>query len=1398
MNRTIAEVLTNGKEQYLDYDFGARDRRRNGRPLNVAVAQENLLLLKSVFEKHEIPFWLLFGTLLGAVRDRSFIPYDTDTDVGAFAADKDKIIACLPDLQAVGLIPFRTKHPDDLLSLMRGDEYIDIGLFSKHKDLEGYEYWNYQNNRVYGEHFDKFDTVSFLDTTFLIPQQAEKLLEAHYGATWKTPVKHQPAKEPSGHRDFESYSNLIDLAHVFEGRDDYVILKLPEHFPNYFDYSDVDILCADKNAMKAHILEVAKQYEPKGFTVSIAEADNHEHIDLFAPGSPQLNLRFDLLESLVGYRNIIVDPTYHERVLATKREIVTHGVKILVPAPEHDLAIRFMEYIEWGQDRPSKKKHLDYVQSQKSLLFMEVLKRHTNLDVSLDTRMQTINVVVRNDVTPASFCSVQPRMDYFMIWGHGLHCAGEILERLRSDPNFEIVSIVKRQIDNMEQFVSDIYACDSVPMHHLVAKTRYLLSTKPEILFILVKNNNPREEYFGEGVFRHIQCRVVKELKEELRIRFNPRVNGKRTEHHVLHASDYESQVEHVLKVLGLHPVAYYSRVPNPTLDVPYHIGAFDRYEVKEVDVDSLYANIIGHGLVPLEKTPHFMYTLGHKDDYREYHESHMGKELTDDHFPESFDRMIDELDYGRETPSGKKCLILARRLDDGTYQILDGVHRAAILKSRKVRTVKIAVPRYQSVGRSEARVVAVVFSKDRALQLDAALRSFLLQCKDPDLVDVKVLYATSSLHHRQQYELLRGEFPSVEFIAESNFKSDLTGYSGLSEYVLFLVDDNIVVREFSIADVIDALSSNPAVLGVSLRLGANTAFCYMLNKQQALPEFQPAGPALLSYEWTSAEHDFGYPLELSSSLYRTSDILPLLNGLSYRNPNTLELVLAQQCDQFRQKKNRLLCYPQSRTFCNPINTVQREFDNRSGKQKSLSPEALAEDFDRGYRIDVKQFSGFKPVSCHQECSVQYLPIDKRSRGQGKLNNPLASIVLLNYNGLTSIAQCLSSIARNTPERHEIIVVDNASTDGSLGFLRKLDNITLVENETNRGCPGARSQGISIARGDYVILLDNDTVVTHGWLTTLIEHAELDEKIGIIGPRSNYVSGAQIVTDAHYESIPELESFARRHASQHRGELSPSSRLVGFCMLIRRVVIDRIGNIDGSFGKFGFEDDDFVWRAQIAGFKTVIANDVFVHHTGGPQGRGDSSYNKQLLDAWEVFKKKWNIPASVRYGTPLDLREILSVPFDPSKHFVPLMTESELSVFLRRGEGVPKGMHEAYSAGLKCAQSGQQDRAIELLQHVRASLISDPDAQGTISIYDVEMCLADCHLIRERLQEAREHYERALRRNPESAEACYGLGLCFQYSGFEDSAREMFECAVALRPEWEQAKQKVLEVTVVA
>lgn len=236
----------------------------------------------------------------------------------------------------------------------------------------------------------------------------------------------------------------------------------------------------------------------------------------------------------------------------------------------------------------------------------------------------------------------------------------------------------------------------------------------------------------------------------------------------------------------------------------------------------------------------------------------------------------------------------------------------------------------------------------------------------------------------------------------------------------------------------------------------------------------------------------------------------------------------------------------------------------------------------------------------------------------------LTSIVLVTFNQLAYTRGCLESIRWRTDEPYELIVVDNGSTDGTPDWLREQPDVRLIENATNCGFPAGANQGIATSRGDQVLLLNNDTLVTTGWLERMLAALYSDERIGLVGPTSNCVSGPQQIA-AGYTDLAALDGFAwdLRRANLDRRE--ETDRLVGFCLLAKRKLIDEIGLLDERFGIGNFEDDDYCLRATRAGYRAAIAQDSFVHHFGGRTFVGAGfDFNALMETNSRLFREKWS------------------------------------------------------------------------------------------------------------------------------------------------------------------------------
>jgi hypothetical protein len=268
--------------------------------------------------------------------------------------------------------------------------------------------------------------------------------------------------------------------------------------------------------------------------------------------------------------------------------------------------------------------------------------------------------------------------------------------------------------------------------------------------------------------------------------------------------------------------------------------------------------------------------------------------------------------------------------------------------------------------------LVGIIFSKDRAMQLDATLRSFFLNCHDNNIISLIVIYTTSTISNEAQYELLKFEYYSILFINETHFKNDLLTHMSSFEYILFLVDDNIFVSEFSLRNILKSLDEQPDAIGFSLRLGRNTTYCYPMDRTQKQPSFHDLGHHILKFNWTNAELDFGYPLEVSSSIYRVRDLQSELLKLSFTNPNTFEVQLVGLKHLYASTKPSLLCYEQSVVFCAPINITQTSYPNRVGSNQSYTINSLGQMFRNKIRIDVNNYIGFIPNACHQEVELAF------------------------------------------------------------------------------------------------------------------------------------------------------------------------------------------------------------------------------------------------------------------------------------------------------------------------------------------------------------------------------------------------------------------------------------------
>jgi GT2 family glycosyltransferase/tetratricopeptide (TPR) repeat protein len=269
----------------------------------------------------------------------------------------------------------------------------------------------------------------------------------------------------------------------------------------------------------------------------------------------------------------------------------------------------------------------------------------------------------------------------------------------------------------------------------------------------------------------------------------------------------------------------------------------------------------------------------------------------------------------------------------------------------------------------------------------------------------------------------------------------------------------------------------------------------------------------------------------------------------------------------------------------------------------------------------------------------------------------LVSIIILCCNELAYTRLCLESVFRHTRAPYELIVVDNGSTDDTPGYLEELrqpqgrsisgqnaekvgsqegpERVVVIRNEMNVGFAAGCNKALARARGRYLLFLNNDTVVSDGWLSRLVGcvlHAW--PRVGMVGPVSNYAPPPQHVA-VDYHDLAGLDPFAARHGHEFAGQAVAVERLTGFCLLVRREVIECVGGFDEDYGLGFFEDDDLCVRAREAGFGLLVAQDVFIHHFGSRTIAGLKIDSRQQLEKnFERFRAKWGEEFAAGYRMP--------------------------------------------------------------------------------------------------------------------------------------------------------------------
>lgn len=237
--------------------------------------------------------------------------------------------------------------------------------------------------------------------------------------------------------------------------------------------------------------------------------------------------------------------------------------------------------------------------------------------------------------------------------------------------------------------------------------------------------------------------------------------------------------------------------------------------------------------------------------------------------------------------------------------------------------------------------------------------------------------------------------------------------------------------------------------------------------------------------------------------------------------------------------------------------------------------------------------------------------------------NKLVSIIIVNFNGEKWLGGCLTSVFKQNYQAIEVIVVDNGSNDGSCALIaNNFPLVKLIKNEINLGFVEGNNIGYQVSSGQYILLLNNDTIVTDDFLEKLVEYLEQNSDVGVVQPKI-YVNNFPRLLDSvgsmwTYSGFLSANGFWEKDLGQY-DKIKPVFSVKGACVLIRRQLIDKIGLFPPEYFAY-FEETDFCWRVWLNGSKVLFYPGVCIYHD---VGRTSNKLPSPFID-YHCFKNRIN------------------------------------------------------------------------------------------------------------------------------------------------------------------------------
>lgn len=258
------------------------------------------------------------------------------------------------------------------------------------------------------------------------------------------------------------------------------------------------------------------------------------------------------------------------------------------------------------------------------------------------------------------------------------------------------------------------------------------------------------------------------------------------------------------------------------------------------------------------------------------------------------------------------------------------------------------------------------------------------------------------------------------------------------------------------------------------------------------------------------------------------------------------------------------------------------------------------------------------------------------------------SFIILSYNTQEYTKLCIQSI-RDTCYKgaYEIVVVDNASDDGSVEWLRQQEDVILKENSENAGFPAGCNQGIKLADpNNDIFLLNNDTLMMNNSLYLLRMGLYESRHYGATGAVTNFANNNQIAYEDG-EKIEDYYKFAYENNVPCKSPYERKSMLVMYAMLIKRNVFDLVGELDERFSPGNYEDNDYGIRILEAGFQNIVCWNSFIYHYGSKSFRKDvNEYSSILKTNKQKFIEKWHFAPRYYMFTRTEVIDVMDADVD--------------------------------------------------------------------------------------------------------------------------------------------------------